>query len=95
MGDITCSDFTDYSTPCGDMPQSLIKMLANCIYEYDGHYFLNMVGCADECDDLESFWTCDNNGIEPERALVENIFALDECGNMAVKIFFNMGSWDE
>jgi hypothetical protein len=27
-----------------------------------------------------------------ERAIVENAFALDECGNLGLKIFINYGS---
>jgi len=91
MGQI-CAPFTDYSTPCDQLPQSFIQMLANSIVEYDGHYMLNLISCTNECDDLGDFWTCANNGIEPERALVENLFALDECGRLGLKVFVNTGS---
>jgi len=83
--------FTDYSTSCGELPQSFIQMLANCIVGYNGHYHLNLIGTTDDCDDLTDFWTCANNGIEPERALVENLFALDECGRLGLKVFVNQG----
>ena len=86
-----CLASTDYSTLCDQLPQSFIQMLANCIFKYEGHYVLNLLTCTDYCDDLEDFWTCANNGIEPERALVENLFALDECGRLGIKIFINLG----
>jgi hypothetical protein len=89
------STMTDYSTECVDMPQSLIQLLARCIVLYDGHYRLNVANVAGYCDDLLDFWTCDNGHITPERALAENIFATDSCGNLAVKIFTNSGQEDE
>lgn len=76
-------------------------MLANCIVGYPCNlagvtsYRLNFLCAFDECDDLTSYWTCHNN--DPmndeiaERALVENIFALDECGNLGIKAFINLG----
>jgi hypothetical protein len=42
---------------------------------------------GDDCEDLHAFWTCNNNHIDPERALAENVFALDNCGNLALKWF--------
>lgn len=86
-----CTDFTDYSTPCGELPQSFFQMLANCIVEYDGHCFLNALYCFDYCDELTPCITCNEQGIEPERLLVEKLFALDECGNLALKLFVNTG----
>jgi hypothetical protein len=88
---------TDYSTACGDLPQSLIQMLANCIVGYpcdlagNIQYRLNLIPIIDDCDDLTDFWTCNNNNLDPERALVENIFALDECGRLGIKVFVNLG----
>jgi hypothetical protein len=85
------STMTDYHTECTDSPQSFYQLLARCIVLYDGHYYLNTASVTSECDDLHAFWTCANNHIEPERALVENIFATDSCGNLALKIFNNSG----
>lgn len=84
--------FTDYSTPCGELPQSFLEMLANCLFTVNGHVHLNVITVSANCDDLTTFWTCANNGIEPERALVENLFALDECGNMGIKMVTNLGA---
>jgi len=89
-----CTDFTDYSTPCGELPQSFFQMLANCIVEYDGHCMLNAIYCFDTCDELTPCITCDEQGIAPERLLVEKLFALDECGNLALKLFINIGEED-
>ncbi len=83
---------TDYHTECVDMAQSFYQLLARCIVLYDGHYYLNVAYVRDYCDDLIAFWTCAINHIEPERALVENVFATDSCGNLALKIFNNAGS---
>lgn len=92
---------TDYSTACGDAPLSFIRMLAACIVGYpcdlagNTSYRLNLLAAYDNCDDLTQYWTCDNNGSMSdevaERALVENIFALDECGNLGIKVFVNLG----
>jgi hypothetical protein len=89
-----CTNFTDYSTPCGELPQSFFQMLANCIVEYDGHCMLNAIYCFDSCDDLTPCITCDEQSIDPERLLVNKLFALDECGNLALKLFINIGEED-
>jgi len=83
------SAMTDYHTPCEATPQSLYQMLARCIVLYNGNYYINTAVVVGVCEDLHAFWTCANNHIDPERALVENIFATDACGNLAVKIFGN------
>lgn len=86
--------YTDYSTPCGNMPLSFIQMLAGTLFVYDSDHdddgdvvVLNQICFSDGCDHLLPFWNCNNNGVEPERALVENAFALDACGNLALKIY--------
>ena len=83
------STMTDYHTECTEYPQSFMQLLARCIVLYDGHYRLNIAAVSGYCDDLHDFWTCSNNHITPERALVENIFATDSCGNFAVKWYSN------
>lgn len=85
------STMTDYHTECNDMPLSFYQLLARCIVLYDGHYYLNVAYVSAYCDDLTSLWTCSNNHIDPERALVENVFATDDCGNLALKILNNQG----
>jgi hypothetical protein len=85
------SAMTDYSTPCATQPESFYEMLARCIVLYDGHYYINMAVVTGYCDDLEAFWTCANNHIPAERALVENVFALDDCNIMVLKVFNNAG----
>ena len=70
-------------------------MLANCIVEYDGHCMLNVTYCFDTCDELVSCVTCDEQGIDAERLLVEKLFALDECGNLALKLFVNTGAAEQ
>ena len=83
--------FTDYHTECTEAPESFYELLARCIVMYDGHYYINTASVTGYCIDLHDFWTCAINHIDPERALVENIFATDSCGNLALKIFNNEG----
>lgn len=85
------STMTDYNTQCTESPESFYELLARCIVLYDNHYYLNVALVSGYCDSLLDFWTCSNNHIEPERALVENVFATDECGNLALKLFSNQG----
>lgn len=85
------STMTDYHTECTEAPESFYELLARCIVLYDGHYYLNLAYVTGYCDDLHDFWTCANNHIDPERALVENVFATDDCGNLALKVFNNDG----
>jgi hypothetical protein len=85
------STMTDYHTECVDLPQSLYQLLARCLILYNGHVYINVASVSGYCDDLHDFWTCINNYIDPERTLVENVFATDSCGNLALKIFNNLG----
>jgi hypothetical protein len=85
------STMTDYHTACATMPETFYELLARCIVLYDGHYYINAAFVTGYCVDLLDFWTCDINHIDPERALVENVFATDSCGNLALKIFNNAG----
>jgi len=85
------STMTDYNTQCTELPQSFLQLLARCIVLYDGHYHLNVAFVNGYCDDFYDFWTCAINHIDPERALVENIFATDSCGNLAIKWVNNLG----
>ena len=86
---VNSSASTDYHTECTAAPESFYELLARCIVLYNGHYYLNIVQTADVCNTLHAFWTCNNNHIDPERALVENVFATDDCGNLALKSFGN------
>lgn len=85
------STMTDYNTQCTESPESFYELLARTIVLYNGHYYINMATVSDNCEELHAFWTCSNNHIDPERALVENVFATDDCGNLALKIFNNQG----
>lgn len=89
------STMTDYNTQCTELPQSFMQLLARCIVLYGGHYRLNIAAVSGYCDDLHDFWSCILNHIEPERALVENIFATDSCGNLAIKWFSDLGDTRE
>lgn len=89
--------FTDYSTACGEMPRTFIEMLADCLVTNvddagHTHVMVNVLPTQNNCDDLGDFWTCAIGHIDPERAVVENAFALDECGRLGLKILYNLGS---
>jgi len=84
-------DPTDYDIACTETPQSLYQMLARCIVLHGDQYRLNIVEVTDNCDDITSFWTCSNNHLDPEEALVENLFTTDTCDNLAIKWFNNEG----
>jgi hypothetical protein len=83
------STMTDYHTECTGEPQTFYQLLARCLVIYDGYVYINTAAVLGDCTDLHAFWTCANNHIDPERALCENIFATDDCGNLALKIFAN------
>lgn len=85
------STMTDYHTECVELPETFYELLARTIVTVDGHNYINTASVTGYCDDLHAFWTCANNHIDPERALVENVFATDSCGNLALKIFNNEG----
>lgn len=85
------STMTDYSVECGQLGATFYELLARCIVKYDGHYYLNTAAVTGYCDSLHDFWTCGLNHISPEDALVQNVFAVDSCGNLALKIFNNDG----
>jgi hypothetical protein len=82
---------TDYNTGCSEEPLSFLQLLAMCIVQYEGHYYINTAVVSGDCDDLHAFWTCDNGHLDPARVLVENLFATDSCGNFAIKLFSNQG----
>lgn len=86
------STMTDYTIRCAQERQSFYQMLARCIVLYNGHYYLNVASVAGDCTDLHDFWTCANNHVDPENALVDNLFATDSCGNLALKIFNQEGA---
>lgn len=91
---------TDYSTECGAAPMTFMQMLAATLItatcnEVD-QVRVNVIPQFGYCDDITSYWTCNNNGDVSdegaERALVENAFALDECGNLGLKVYLNYGA---
>lgn len=92
---------TDYSPPCGTLPLSFVQMLAACMVNYIGcdiqgtpHTFLNLIPVSYYCDDLQDFWTCARQGPNDDEALAAmaaNLFALDDCGRLGLKVFWNYG----
>lgn len=81
-------EYTDYKTGCASMPLSLLQMLASCIVtDASGNTFLNVIPTDGDCADYTPLISCLNGDKDPERMLVENIFALDSCGNLGIKTF--------
>ncbi len=88
--------FTDYPTPCGYPLQSFFQMLVNSMVsatddEGHTHCYLNLLYDGSYCGDESQCLTCTNGVDDPERFLVENLFALDECGRLGVKVMLNYG----
>lgn len=86
---------TDYTTSCGSDHLSWIQMLASTIVGYHDisgalHYRINSLQYSDNCSELSAFADCDTSHLDPERQLVENVFALDDCGTfLALELFSN------
>jgi hypothetical protein len=89
--------FTDYGT-CGEMPQSLLQMVANSIVSHvddEGHThcYLNVLYHTAYCTDMGTeCLDCDINITDLERFIINSLFALDECGRLGVKVMLNAGS---
>jgi hypothetical protein len=83
------STMTDYHVSCYQEAQTFYQMLARCIVLYQEDYYINLASVDSECADTHDFWTCANNHLDPEGALVDNLFATDSCGNLALKIINN------
>jgi hypothetical protein len=84
--------FTDYPSECGTGPSTFLELLANCIVTYNGHQYLNILYSSASCDDMEDFETCGNPILDPDAALSGNLFALDECGRLGIKMLLNTGT---
>lgn len=89
MGQIAPT-FTDYAPSCGELQQKFLELLAQSVVEYNDHYYLNIIYTSANCDTLTPFISCDNNNQTPDEVL-SNLFALDECGNLGVKMLLNTG----
>lgn len=84
---VTSEELTDKIKPCFEMPHSFLEMLARCVLVFDGISCLNVIMVTpNDCGKITKFWDCDESAIEPERALVNNVFAWDICGNLGLKI---------
>jgi hypothetical protein len=88
---VNTSTMTDYNINCAELNQSLYQLLARCIVLYSDHYYLNVANVTGSCADLHAFWTCANNNMDPESALINTIFCTDSCGHLAIKLFTNQG----
>lgn len=82
--------FTDYAPSCGELQQKFLELLAQSVVEYNDHYYLNIIYASGKCDTLTPFINCNNNNQTPDEVL-SNLFALDECGNLGIKMFLNDG----
>jgi len=72
---------------CGKMPATFMELLAAATrVASDGTVFLNFRLVAPEiaCD-CDPFLDCDKNHMSPDEVLA-NLFDVDNCGNVAIKI---------
>lgn len=80
----------DYNSNCGNDHRSFIELLSKCIVGYDDrdgrHYYINSLPTEAECEEIHKLITCEIPLTDIERLLCENIFAYDDCGNLAVKL---------
>jgi hypothetical protein len=79
------------TTGCGLLPATLLQLLAASLVTSSGTVYLNTIQVEGVCDGLTSAWECTDQGMDLEAFICANMFALDECGNMAVKVYKNTG----
>ena len=89
MGQVSPT-FTDFAPGCGELQQKFLELLAQAVVEYNDHYYLNIIYTSANCDTLTPFINCNNNHVTPDEVLA-NLFALDECGNLGIKMLLNLG----
>jgi hypothetical protein len=82
------NDWVDYGN-CGEVPQSFSQMLARCIVTHNNVNRINSVRDEDVCTSITDLITCSLNDIESERMLVSNVFAVDDCDRLLIKLFVN------
>lgn len=71
---------------CGIMPATFLELLAASVRVDDnGVAFLNVTLVTPESCQCDPFMDCDKNHMSPEE-VVANLFATDNCGNLALKI---------
>lgn len=74
---------------CAAMPATFFEALASCIVKDSAtgeDVFLNVICYDYDCDDVEPAITCGDNTSDPEAFVVANAFAVDSCGNLALKL---------
>ena len=60
--------------------------LARCVVKYSDATNLNAIADSAACTALTQLLDCNVNNIESERLLVTNVFAVDDCGNLLLKM---------
>lgn len=73
---------------CGVLPLSFLQALAAAIMkDSDGNTFLNMkaLTLTEQCD-CEPVYNCSMQGVDLETFIVSNIFELDDCENVTIKV---------
>lgn len=87
-------DWTDYEE-CGEVPQSLIRMLYRCIVEYGDAYKVNAIIESAACESITALLDCSKNNVESERLLVTNVFAVDDCDRLLIKFLANSSTMED
>jgi len=74
---------------CGVNPPDFFTLLASCIVRdtSSGNTYLNTICYDYDCYDEELVIDCTvGPPMDPQRFCAANLFALDECGRLALKI---------
>jgi hypothetical protein len=77
---------------CG-LPQDVLHLLAACLVKgvSDGQVKLRVCLDSEVCEDFEKAVTCDNSFLPPEK-LLEQIFTVEDCGNLIMHISYKLCS---
>ncbi len=74
------------ATGCGFTELTFWQYMAACVVvDANGCYRLNSMTVAGDCDDYTSAIKCGMNTEDP-LPILKNIFGIDACGRMALKI---------
>ncbi len=74
---------------CGFTELTFWQYLAACVVvDASGCYRLNTLEVSGDCNDYTPAIKCGMGNADP-MATIKNIFGLDACGNMAIKIVNN------
>lgn len=81
---------------CGIPKLDFEKLLACCVVTRasDGLNYLNSIQVSGDCEStsITSILNCNTMSAVDYESVLNSIFAFDDCGNLAIKIYSNTGS---